>query len=345
MEKIIQQNSCDLYIDKKTVDWLVENTKVRTFNKITFTGYQRKVNANHVNKIVDYIKTNKFFLPTAIICSTDEEYKETTKLFIVDGQHRVEAFKKIKENDPSKFNDLKDLEVGIIVLDRPSESEEVNTFITINKTSKKVDTSLAYVLKNKISRQNGGSDSIELSQREFLSVELAILLNESERSIWNNRIFLDGNPTSKSFETISLNAFVNSMKSFINHLNKANIIKITWENEEELKNILESIYDIYTYLWEQIKFKWLNQLETDYIKDSVLLGTIGVSSINKYIIMKLKDNSNINSSEELKNRIKDWIQNLNISSSEWSKGNRFSQFSSASGINIVAKILYDSYRD
>ena len=149
-----------------------------------------------------------------------------------------------------------------------------------------------------------------MSQREFLSVELAILLNESERGIWYNRIFLDGNPTNKSFETISLNAFVNSMKALINHLKKANIIKITWNNEEELKNILELIYDIYTYLWEQIKFKWPNQLETDFIKESVLLGSIGVSSINKYIIMQLKDNPSINSSEELKNKTRVFHQRL-----------------------------------
>ena len=87
------------------------------------------------------------------------------------------------------------------------------------------------------------------------------------------------------------------------------------------------------------------QIETKFIKESVLLGTIGVSSINKYIIMQLKDNPNIDSSEKLKIKIKKWIQNLNISSNEWCKGNRFSQFSSASGVNIVAKILYDSYRD
>ena len=345
MEKIKQQNSCDLYIDKKTVDWLVNNTSVRTFDKINFTGYQRKVNINHVNKIVEYIKNNAFFLPTAILCAADEEYQEKTKLYIVDGQHRVEAFKQIKERYPDKFEEIKKLEVGVIVLDRPEESDEVNTFITINKTSKKVDTSLAYILKNKISRKNENSDSIELSKREFLSVELAILLNKSEDSIWHNRIILEGNPTNNSFETISLNSFVNSMKSLINHLNKNNLININWNDEQQLNNIIESISDIYMYLWNQIKIKWPNQLESDKINNSVLLGTIGVSSINKYIIMQLKTNSDFGSVENLKIEMKKWIQNLNISSDEWSKGNRFSQFSSASGFNIVAKLLFDSYRD
>ena len=61
--------------------------------------------------------------------------------------------------------------------------------------------------------------------------------------------------------------------------------------------------------------------------------------------MQLKTNSDFGSVENLKIEMKKWIQNLNISSDEWSKGNRFSQFSSASGFNIVAKLLFDSYRD
>ena len=118
-------------------------------------------------------------------------------------------------------------------------------------------------------------------------MELAILLNESEDSIWHNRIILEGNPTNKSFETISLNSFVNSMKSLISNLNKNDLITINWNDEQQLNNILKSISDIYMYLWNQIKIKWPNQLESDNINNSVLLGTIGVSSINKYIIMQL----------------------------------------------------------
>ena len=176
-------------------------------------------------------------------------------------------------------------------------------------------------------------------------MELAILLNGTEYSIWHNRIILEGNPTNKSFETISLNSFVNSMKSLINHLIKKQIINISWNDEKELRNIIESINDIYMYLWNQIKIKWPNQFELDNISNSVLLGTIGVSSINKYIIMQLNTNSDFGNIENLKIEMKKWIQNLNISSDEWSKGNRFSQFSSSAGFNIVAKILFDSYRD
>lgn len=44
------------------------------------------------------------------------------------------------------------------------------------------------------------------------------------------------------------------------------------------------------------------------------------------------------------NVIKIFSRDLNIESEVWYKGNRFSQFSSASGFNTVSKILLESYK-
>ena len=77
MDKISQNKQLDLKKKKKTVDWLVNNTSVNVFNPINFTGYQRQIDNKHCSKIADYLKQD-FFLPTAIICSTDKEYTENT---------------------------------------------------------------------------------------------------------------------------------------------------------------------------------------------------------------------------------------------------------------------------
>lgn len=342
MNEIRQNCECKIYYSKKTVDWLVNNTRVKTFDSVKFTGYQRKVNPDHVNKIVEYLKHSDFYLPTAIICASEDSVNEDTKLNIVDGQHRIEAFKALKEKDTSLYDKISDKELPVIILEKPSESLEVNTFITINKTSKKVDTSLAYVLKNKISRELGGSESPVLTRREYLAVELAMLLNQSD-TIWQRRISLEGNPTKRSYETISLNSFVNSMKALINHLNQRKIIEIDWQNESEFKEIIEKIRDIYVFIWEQIRKKWPELLDSNPIHESVLQGTIGVTSINKYIILQLHQVVSINDISSLKKYIERWFKDLNIESKEWHKGGRLSQFSSASGFNIVAKILFDSY--
>lgn len=97
MKTIKQECDCKIIHDIKTVDWLVRNTRVRTFDNIKFTGYQRQVNKNHVSNIVKYLKENPFYLPTSIICASEEEYTEDTILNIVDGQHRVEAFKELEK--------------------------------------------------------------------------------------------------------------------------------------------------------------------------------------------------------------------------------------------------------
>lgn len=344
--EIVQEckNECKIFYTKKTVDWLVSNTRVRTFNKLTFEGYQRDVNISHVHRIVEYLNNNSFYLPTAIICASNDSFSDETELNIVDGQHRIESFKKLREKYPDRYQKICEMEIPVVVLEKPTEALEVSTFITINKTSRKVDTSLAYVLRNKIRRQRGNSDSIELTHKEYIAVELAISLNADKESVWYNRITLQGNPTQNSYETISLNSFVNSMKSLINFLSKKEIIDIDWSCEESIQKIIDSIKEIYGIIWEEIGLKWPELLDSKNVKKSVLQGTIGVTSINKYINLQLINSEEFENIEVFKIELRRWIRDLNIESEVWYKGNRFSQFSSASGFNIVSKILLESYK-
>jgi len=75
-----------------TIDKLIGVTVVDVFDPQTFKGYQREINEKHVSKIEKYIteefKKGNFLFPSPIICSLRED--ET--LYIVDGQHRVQAF-------------------------------------------------------------------------------------------------------------------------------------------------------------------------------------------------------------------------------------------------------------
>ena len=343
MLEIKQNCNCKIIHISKTVDWMVKNTQVRTFNNINFTGYQRKVNENHVLQIVDYLKKNDFYLPTSIICASDEKVTNETKLSIVDGQHRVEAFKKLKEIDYNKYLEIKDYELSVIILEKPSEALEVDTFITINKTSRKVDISLAYVLKSKINKGTNSSN-LMLTKIEFLAVELAIKINREDNYIWKNKILLEGNPTKISYETISLNSFVKTTRVLINYLNKYSSEEFNWDNDDKLNDIITNIEKIYLNMWNEIQLKWSNLFSNRNINDTVLQGAIGVSSLNKYIIMQLKSlETKKYSLDELNNLFCKWIRNLNISENLWYKGNDFSHYSSEAGFNVIAKILLDSY--
>lgn len=343
MEIINQKCNCKIIQDSKTVNWLVENTHVRTFNTLNFTGYQRKVNENHVLKIVDYLIKNDFYMPTSIICSSDKEVKEDTQLSIVDGQHRIEAFKRLKEIDEKKYQEIEDFELSVIILEKPSEELEVDTFITINKTSRKVDTSLAYILKNKINRRKKCSDDLTIAKKEFLAVELATDINIDKNTLWYNKILLEGNPTHSSCETISLNSFVRSVRVFVSYLNKYNIIDLNWKNETELEEIKSNLKFIFLELWNVIQSKWPKLFNSN---NNIIQGNIGVSSLNKYIIMQMKGlESNSYSIEEFNSLVKKWIVNLNVDETPWLKGNEFSIFSSESGCNIIAKNLLNLYEN
>lgn len=182
----------------------------------------------------------------------------------------------------------------------------------------------------------------QFAKKEFLAVELAINLNSDRNSLWYNRILLEGNPTRNSNETISLNSFVKSVQMLISYLNKYNIIGIDWKNDKELNEIINDIKDIYLKIWDAVKFKWPNLFKEESINNSVIQGTIGISAINKYIILQLKKQNKNYNLEQFISEVEYWIVNTNISQDEWYKGNRFSQFSSAASFNIVANMLFDS---
>lgn len=343
MTFVKQDCCCKLIQDKKTVDWLVSHTYVMTFDNINFVGYQRKVNDNHVSKIVDYLNSGNFYMPTSIICASDEEVKDDTRLRIVDGQHRIEAFKKLKLMNQTKYQDIKDYELPVIILEKPTEELEVDTFITINKTSRKVDTSLAYVLKNKIARGKNNSDDLSIAKKDFLAVELCIDINNDANSIWYKKILLDDNPTQHSYETISLNSFVKSTRVLISYLEKYQIIYTLWSDEKQLNLIKDRIRSIYLFLWDLIKNKWPSLIDN---KSTIIQGNIGVSSINKYIILQLKTIAMHRlSPDEFYDLLRRWIMKLDISEDLWLKGGEFSKYSSESGFNIIASKLFYSYKE
>ncbi|MGI6696249.1 MAG: DGQHR domain-containing protein [Christensenellales bacterium] len=348
MSTIIKQDcNCKIIHDVKSVDWLAENTKVKTFNKFNFTGYQRKVNEDHVLKIVKYLEKEDFYLPTSIICSSNEVVNEDTVLNIVDGQHRVEAFKRLKENNVKRYLEIKDYQVSVIILEEPSEELEVDTFITINKTSRKVDTSLAYVLKNKININKIGSLDLTSAKAEFLAVELAININMDENSLWHNRILLEGNPTKNSYETISLNAFVRTTRLLIGYLDKYKVISLEWKDENEFKEALGNTKNVYLYLWRIIRDRWPNIfISKEEVNLTVLQGTIGVSSINKYIIKQLTllEDKEVNL-DTIMWLLDKWIKKVDVPEESWYKGEGFSKFSSESGYNLVAQMLMHSYEN
>lgn len=337
METININQSVNIKLTKKTIQWLVSHTHVNVFDPVNFTGYQRQIDYSHCQKIVDYLE-NDFLLPSSIICACDI-YSEETDLRIVDGQHRVQAFKMLQEQNPIRFSEIKDIEIGIIVLVDVSPEIEIDTFIRINKTSKKVDTSLAYVLKNKIS--NTDSNSLVMSKAEFLSVEVARLLkSESRSNIWYDKILFEGS-VKNSNAFISLNSFVKTTRILINLLGKKGVINLVWERKEEVNDTVDVLVKLIDFIWHMIYQKWNFMYSATFADRQILQGSIGYTAINRAIIsvLKTKEMSDMN---DVYNIIRTTIHSFTINGENWKKNGVYSRYSSESGIKIIADELVKS---
>lgn len=343
----VKQYSKNIVLTKKTVGWLIDNTFVKVFDPIKFSGYQREIHDSHCAKIVEYINKNEFYFPNIITCAIDDKDNiDDGKYEIVDGQHRIGAFKKIKEINKNKYNEIKNYELPILLLVDHKEIEKIDTFITINKTQKRVDTSLALILKNKIINKDSiENDQLKLNiKSEYIAVELAKeYLSDSHNNlnnIWSKRISLNKTPTKNSFEFISLQSFVKSLKPVIIKFFEKKILSNEW-NRETIKDIVKEMYDIHSYIWQIVEKKWSLLFDGADINRSILQGPIGNSSINR-IIIDILNNNKIENVIDLYDEFKIIINNSAISWKQWIPGEFLSKFSSESGFRIVANEIKKS---
>ena len=332
----IFQDGNQLVLTTKTINWLVNNTSVSVFNPVLFEGYQRQIDEKHCQKIVSYLKTDSF-LPTAIICACDNDFSEEKQLRIVDGQHRVHAFKLLAEQDMARFEAIKNQEIPIVVMVGVEINTEIQTFITINKTSKKVDTSLAYVLKNKLTAT--GNDMV-MSRAEYIAVEAAKIRNEDESdTIWFGRILYEGNVKNSNCY-ISLNAFVRATRVFINTINQSGFINLNWNKdtkEDEVVIIAQKTADLIHYIWQVVYQRWPELKEATFEEKQILQGAIGYTAITRTLVKLIKQDR-VNA-QNMKSFISETILSFKVPYYQWTKKGEFSKYSSESGYRIVSEAL------
>lgn len=331
----INQDGNQLVLTSKTIDWLVKNTCVSVFNPVVFEGYQRQIDENHCQKIVNYLKTASF-LPTAIICACDGCFNDSTQLRIVDGQHRVHAFRMLNSQDPIRYDAIKNQDIPVVVMVGVKLNTEIQTFITINKTSKKVDTSLAYVLKNKLS----AAEDMVMSRAEYIAVETAKILSEEEGDdLWSGRILYEGN-VKKSNSYISLNAFVRATRILVNTLNKVGYFSLDWNEKtkvEDVYHITTKTVSLIRFIWEMVYQRWPELKEATFEEKQILQGAIGYTAITRTIVKMIKQNSI--DADNLLSFIRSVISSFNVPYYQWTKKGEFSRYSSESGYKIVSEAL------
>lgn len=316
----------------KSISWLIDNTEVSTFDSVSFNGYQRQIDPSHCLGIVNYIKDG-FLMPSAVICACDN-YSDDVSLRIVDGQHRIEAFRILRKDYSSRFEEIKDFELPVIVLVGAPLEKEIETFITINKTSKKVDTSLAYVLKNKLSVFDG---NMAMTRAEYLAVEVARYINETPNKFWVDCILYEG-AIKQSNRYISLNSFVRATRIFINSLAKLGLVDINWHSKEDVERLKELIADIIIHIWDCVYRRWPELTDSRLEDKQILQGSIGYTAITRTIVTtsRLYHFANI---DDYKAFVESIVMDFRVDYYNWLRGSTFSKYSSETGYKLVSDVL------
>lgn len=192
------------------------------------TGYQREVSAARVNRLMKDLRTHRVDIPTSVLVNLRSYspadnlakdgdaftliLRDSDKLNIVDGQHRVEALVRLVEEDPEKWGTV---QLPIVCMLGASEPEEIKQFYVVNSTAKSVRTDLAFdLLKQRAEADPAVMDSL-IETGETWKVHGQQLVEELDKSsrIWRGRVRLPGDTAGAT--TIGSAGLVGSLKPLL----------------------------------------------------------------------------------------------------------------------------------
>ena len=174
----------------------------------TGRGYQRLPQDARVNELVVDLRKGRVDLPTSVLLNlrgADAKQllqdgqlnlkmlrarggkdSSESKFFVVDGQHRILALRKLIEDDPAKWIYY---QVPFVCMVGATESEEMEQFYLVNSKAKSVRTDLAYeLLYQRAQDPNVMESLVERGQDwQVYAQGIVKLLNENS-SVWRGRI-------------------------------------------------------------------------------------------------------------------------------------------------------------
>lgn len=360
---IFEQDGINIYMSNIRVDDLINHAWADQYDSLNNPeGYQRPVNKRHVQNIADYIRTEAHaILPTAIILAVDKEPESQNgevyfgeKLRIVDGQHRIEAMKKVieelkVEDDTESIEEFNKWEYPtiILILEREVPTKrfvEIRTFIDINKKGRKVPTDLADTNMDKILTKMDTLDYKSAISRVIMGISLK--LNDNIKAVWYKCIRTGDDHNDD--KTIGISAFSKSLKPLVNLYFKLNFFdstKLEYKTEE-LDKLIDLIAEYINEIWIDVCDKWdyafyydnnemTYRVDTDY---SIQKG-IGVYPMHLLLFEEYKISGDLDKSMVA---FKELIATSTLKSEDWKVGSQFSYYNSASGFKKIAQMIKES---
>lgn len=175
----------------------------------TGRGYQRLPQETRINELVVDLKKGRVDLPTSVLLNIRNRdarrayrdgvlhlspFSETgtklgyePKFFVVDGQHRILALKKlIEEVDPEKWSKYM---IPFTCMLGATEEEEMDQFYIVNSKAKSVRTDLAYELLSQRAQDPDVMEALVERGRDWQVTAMNIVKQLGEHSpVWRGRI-------------------------------------------------------------------------------------------------------------------------------------------------------------
>lgn len=326
-------------------------------------GYQRQLSKTAVDKIKNFIlvETKNPLLPTAILansrCALDFQESKDCKdfgtlivnspLYIIDGQHRFEAWKSMMES-LSLQEDWGDYEFPLIILSNFKEYQEIEQFFVINSRQKRIKTDLAQRHLLELAKREETSNLISEKDRwQLYATKIVDLLNEQIDGVWNGKIILPSDvQDERKVKIITQSSFVSSLKPFFTSKNSP-FFDLSIEKVDG--NRVETWAKLIAIYWKNIEMIYPDAV--DNFREYSLMKTVGTFSLH---LLLQKEYARIES-KELNKAIGAAIKDLeraskidftnyfwksNVPSSIKEQGKYAGAFSNSAGHNrIAASIL------
>jgi DGQHR domain-containing protein len=244
------QKEIEMYIGKMKITDILNLYELDKFKEEELEGYQRERYEERTSQLVEYLEKSPLaimpallvglretnFIPISDNIGTLRINRKKGAIWIIDGQHRVGGFSKIREQfmftkklGASLFTDLMDYELPVVFIDSEGAAEKIKSkgakgtaslsaqdiektiFFVVNKTQRGISPSLKDALLYSI--KTSGIEGLALVDKEgwrIIGAQIAITLNCKENSPLRAKINVSGQRNSG--KPIQLNSFVSSLE-------------------------------------------------------------------------------------------------------------------------------------
>ena len=244
------QKEIEMYVGKMKITDILNLYELDKFKEEELEGYQRERYEERTSQLVEYLEKSPLaVMPALLVGLRETDFvpindnigtlridRKKGAIWIIDGQHRVGGFSKIRDQfmftkklGAALFTELMDYELPVVFIDSQGAAEKIKSkgakvttslsaqdiektiFFVVNKTQRGISPSLKDALLYSI--KTSGIEGLSIVDKEgwrILGAQIAITLNCRENSPLRAKINVSGQRNSG--KPIQLNSFVSSLE-------------------------------------------------------------------------------------------------------------------------------------